>query len=80
MFALSTTCGICGKPIDMTLDGNHPDGPVVDHIDELVAGGDPLDPENLQPAHRRCNGAKEADRAHRARHALPPPRNPSRDW
>jgi hypothetical protein len=34
----------------------------VDHIREIVEGGDPLDPENCQPAHRRCNEEKEAAR------------------
>jgi 5-methylcytosine-specific restriction endonuclease McrA len=62
-------CGLCGGWIDkrlprVTIRGvpPHPMSAVVDHIREVDQGGDPLDPENLQPMHRRCNEIKEARR------------------
>jgi len=62
-------CGLCGGRIDkslprVTIRGvpPHPWSAVVDHIIEIDSGGDPLDPDNLQAAHRRCNEIKEAKR------------------
>ena len=51
-------CGICGGPIDYTIqDHLNPWAYVVDHITPLDAGGpDTLD--NKQAAHRTCNRAK----------------------
>lgn len=76
--AEETHCAWCGQPVDQTLDGNHPDGPVVDHLREITEGGDPLDRENLALMHRRCNGDKEGRRSSEAaaRRRL----NPGRDW
>lgn len=51
----SNICGICGKPIDMTLSGRAPMGPTVNHRRALVLGGKPYDLDNLEPAHNRCN-------------------------
>lgn len=76
--AEETHCAWCGQPVDTTIDGNHPDGPVIDHLREITDGGDPLDRENLALMHRRCNGDKEARRSSEAaaRRRL----NPGRDW
>jgi 5-methylcytosine-specific restriction endonuclease McrA len=62
-------CAWCGDPIDLTLSGNHPLGPSVDHILPRAQGGRDV-PSNLQPMHRRCNTA-------RGQAPLP---GPSRDW
>lgn len=52
-------CGICGNPIDYTLDWRDPQAFVVDHIVSLKAGGtDTLN--NKQAAHRDCNRQKGA--------------------
>lgn len=62
-------CALCGGRIDKRLPRvsrpgrpAHPMSATVDHIREIVEGGDPLDPANCQPAHRRCNEAKEKAR------------------
>lgn len=52
------TCGICGKPIDKTIKSPDPMSPVVDHIIPISKGGHPSDIENMQLAHRTCNGQK----------------------
>lgn len=62
MLAEETHCAWCANPVDKTLSGQHPDGPVVDHVVEITHGGQPLDRANLQLMHRRCNGEKEARR------------------
>jgi 5-methylcytosine-specific restriction endonuclease McrA len=54
----SQTCWLCGHPIDLTLPATDPMSATVDHVLPLAAGGDPLDPHNLRPAHRVCNGRK----------------------
>lgn len=57
-------CGICGLPIDYSAPYRLPDGHVnpeafvVDEIVPVSRGGDPLDIENCQPAHYRCNARK----------------------
>ena len=50
-------CGICGHPIDYTLQWPHPDCYVVDHIQPLDKGG-PDVISNKQAAHHRCNREK----------------------
>ncbi|WP_429960002.1 HNH endonuclease [Enterococcus sp. AZ196] len=52
------TCGICGKPIDKTIKSPDSMSPVVDHIIPISKGGHPSDIENMQLAHRTCNGQK----------------------
>ena len=47
-------CHICGKPVDMSLSGRHPQGPTADHLLPVAAGGGD-DPWNIALAHRRCN-------------------------
>ena len=61
-------CALCGRPIDLDLktyvdprDGKrkrHPWSMEVDEIVPLSCGGDPIDPRNVQPAHRICNQRK----------------------
>ncbi len=58
VLARSTVCWICG----------HDGSDSVDHVTPLAIGGDPLDPDNLAPAHhrpcpvcgKRCNTARGA--------------------
>lgn len=54
----SNICGICGDTIDMTLSGRHLDGPTVNHKVPMSLGGAPLDVDNLEPAHNRCNSGQ----------------------
>lgn len=53
-----TICGICGKPVDLSLKYPHPLSPTIDHIIPVSKGGHPSDISNLQLAHRCCNRAK----------------------
>lgn len=69
-------CRWCGQPVDKTLPGSHPMGPVADHLIERVAGGDPLDRANLGLMHRTCNQAKENERRRR----IGPSMRVSRSW
>ena len=53
-------CWICaafGRPaaIDYTLPAKHPGAFEVDELVPVSLGGDPLDPLNVDAAHRRCN-------------------------
>lgn len=52
------TCGICGKPIDMSFKYPHPLSPAIDHIIPISKGGHPSDINNLQIAHWCCNRQK----------------------
>lgn len=52
------TCGICGRPIDMSLKPPHPLSPCIDHIIPISKGGHPSDISNLQLAHWTCNRNK----------------------
>jgi len=51
-------CGICGKPVDVSLKYPHPLSPVIDHIVPVAKGGHPSDIDNLQLAHWQCNRYK----------------------
>lgn len=51
-------CGICGKPVDKSLQFPHPLSPTVDHIIPIDRGGHPSAIENLQLAHFCCNRQK----------------------
>lgn len=54
-----SVCGICGKPVDISIKDPHdPLSPVVDHIIPIAKGGHPYAMENLQLAHRWCNRQK----------------------
>lgn len=51
-------CAICGRPIRYDAPPLHPEAFSVDHKIPLALGGHPLDPSNLQAAHRVCNSRK----------------------
>ena len=51
-------CGICGKPVDVSLKQGNPMSPVIDHIIPVAKGGHPSDISNLQLAHWCCNRQK----------------------
>ncbi|MDQ2880483.1 MAG: HNH endonuclease [Actinomycetota bacterium] len=77
----NTPCVLCGLPIDYALTvavPRHRLAGTVHHLIGLAQGGDPLDPNNLAPAHRSCNCR---DGAHRYQHPelYQPVRN-SRRW
>jgi 5-methylcytosine-specific restriction endonuclease McrA len=56
--ASGAPCAICGGAIDYDLPPGHPFSFELDEIIPVSKGGDPFDPENVQPAHRRCNRLK----------------------
>ena len=58
IYATQTVCGICGKPVDMSIKYPHPLAPCIDHVIPVVKGGHPSDIENLQLAHWTCNRQK----------------------
>lgn len=58
ILATQNTCGICGKPVDMTLKNPHPLSACIDHIIPVSKGGHPSDIDNLQLAHFTCNRQK----------------------
>lgn len=74
------TCTECGKPVDKTLPGTHPQGPTLGHRRALVEGGSLLDRTNAGLEHLGCNSAKENRRRARARQALVDTPTPSRRW
>lgn len=51
-------CGLCGKPIDLTLRRPDPMAFEADHIVPVSMGGHRTKQSNLQPAHALCNGQK----------------------
>ena len=60
VFATQDTCGICGRPVDVTLPAGTPMSPELDEIVPVARGGSPYDIDNLQLAHRICNQKKGA--------------------
>lgn len=58
IYATQTVCGICGRPVDMTLKYPHPLAKCIDHIIPIAKGGHPSDISNLQLAHWTCNRQK----------------------
>lgn len=54
-----TDCGICGEPVDMTLQFPELMRGSVDHIIPVAHGGT-HDEDNLQLSHLRCNVTKQA--------------------
>ena len=56
--AMGLPCALCGKAIDYSLPAGDPMSYELDEIIPVSRGGDPLDPEKVQPAHRCCNQAK----------------------
>ena len=76
-------CAICGRPIDYELPAFDEWSFELDEIKPRRLGGDPLDPDNVQPTHRRCNREKYLEERRREREArLTPPDPPraSRRW
>lgn len=77
--AIGAPCALCGHAIDYTLPAGHPMSFEVDEIVPVSKGGDPLDFDNTQPAHRVCNQRKGNGTP---RNGKPPKRGlpTSRDW
>lgn len=48
------TCHLCRRSVDQTLSGLHTQGPTIDHLVPLSAGGADTAP-NVALAHRSCN-------------------------
>lgn len=48
-------CWICGAPIDYSLPAGHPYAFEVDELVPVSKGGSPIDRNNVDAAHRRCN-------------------------
>ncbi|HZK34890.1 MAG TPA: HNH endonuclease signature motif containing protein [Bacillota bacterium] len=62
ILATQNICGICGKPVDMSLKHGHPMAPTIDHIIPVNGPGGlrghPSDLSNLQLSHAGCNRQK----------------------
>lgn len=58
ILASQNICGICGKPVDKSLEYPDPLSACIDHIIPVAKGGHPSDITNLQLAHWTCNRAK----------------------
>lgn len=84
--SLGLPCALCGKPIDYSLPAGHPMSFELDEGVPVSQGGSPIDPSNVQPAHRVCNERKGAGTS--AKRGSPGKRGPaargalpfSRDW
>lgn len=53
-------CAICGCAIDYSLPAGDPWSYELDERVPVKLGGSPIDPANVQPAHRICNERKGA--------------------
>jgi 5-methylcytosine-specific restriction endonuclease McrA len=73
VLAESSTCYLCGMPVDKGLKYPQPMSASVDHVIPIAAGGDPLDPSGLRLTHLRCN-LKKGSRVNR------PVSKTSRKW
>ena len=69
MAARRDVCALCHRPIDYSLPYMHPGAYVLDEIKPVSkwwmygyrsAKEAALDPDNVQPAHRRCNAERGA--------------------
>lgn len=89
--AMGLPCHLCHQPIDYSLttyvdpkDGRVKRHPLSFELDELVPvskGGDPLDIENVAPAHRICNQRRgNRSMPQKPREATRDPLPTSRDW
>ncbi len=80
-------CALCGQPIDYSLPAGHPLSYELDEIIPVSLGGDPLDPCNVQPAHRICNERRHnktmeqwiVEQRAKNTNTIPPP-HPTTDW
>lgn len=50
-------CHLCNRKVDMSLSGDHKQGPTIDHLIPLADGGDDV-ASNVALAHRSCNCAR----------------------
>lgn len=73
------TCGICFKPVDVTLPHGMPESPEVDEIIPVSKGGDPYDRKNCRLTHRLCN-QKRGNGDREAKQAPITPLRTSRKW
>ena len=51
-------CYLCGRKIDLKLPKGLPGSPEMEDLIPVSRGGNPLDPDNLRPAHKGCNARK----------------------
>jgi len=58
VYQRDTECHLCGLPVDLDLDPQHPLGRSVDELTPIIDGGDPLDPTQCFLAHRCCNSSR----------------------
>lgn len=58
VYAMSDTCGVCGREVDKTLAAGSPLSPELDEIIPIARGGSAYDIDNLQLTHRVCNRRK----------------------
>lgn len=58
VLATQDVCAICGLLVDKTLPQYDPMAPEIDEIIPVSRGGSPVDLDNLQLTHRRCNERK----------------------
>ena len=74
---LGLPCAICGGPIDYDAPRYDPNAFAADHIVPVSVNPDAaLDPANLRPAHRWCNGS----RGNRDTSSNVEPRRSTREW
>lgn len=57
ILASQSVCGVCGRPVDMSLKYPHPMSATVDHIIPVAKGGG-SELSNLQLTHLWCNRQK----------------------
>lgn len=58
ILATQDRCGICGGYVDTGLPHGLDASPELDEIIPVSLGGSPIDPSNVQLAHRLCNSRK----------------------
>lgn len=51
-------CYLCGRKIDLNLPPGLPGSPEMEDLIPVSRGGNPLDIDNLRPAHKGCNARK----------------------
>lgn len=73
-------CGICGAPIDYTLQWPDPRSCSIDHIHELAKGGQLLG--ETRPAHLSCNSRRSnlKTKPKRLKKTTLTPSRTSREW